>query len=226
MREGRRIAFLAASADGFIADAHGQVGWLDAFGGAADFGFDDFVGGVDALLMGRRTFDQLAGFGGPWPYGSRPVLVLTHRPLPPNAPASVRGADEAETAEALSGAPGRIWIVGGGETLGVCLRRRLIDEIHLFTMPILLGEGVSLASGLGGAIPLALAASEALAHGVTKAVYRPLPRGPADTQTGAVALKPLATPNEEGLATGPGAVTTPEAGEWPYPAEANVEKDA
>ena len=60
----RRIAYLAVSADGLIADRNGQVGWLERFGGAADFGFDDFIAHIDALLMGRRTFDQITAFGG------------------------------------------------------------------------------------------------------------------------------------------------------------------
>jgi dihydrofolate reductase len=78
----RRIACLAVSADGLIADRHGQIGWLEKFGAAEDFGFGEFLASVDALVMGRRTFDQVSGFGGAWPYGSRPTLVLTHRPAP------------------------------------------------------------------------------------------------------------------------------------------------
>ncbi len=162
----RRIAYLATSADGLIADRHGQVGWLERFGGAADFGFDDFISHIDALLMGRRTFDQVTAFGGAWPYGSRPTLVLTHRPLPANAPASVRGAAEEDVTKALLGAPGRIWIVGGGETLAFCLRRGLIDELQLFVMPILLGEGAPLTGRLHKNVDLALVKSEALARGV------------------------------------------------------------
>jgi len=50
---------------------------------AGDFGYGAFMAGIGALLMGRRTYDVGAGFEGDWPYGDRPVLVATHRPLTP-----------------------------------------------------------------------------------------------------------------------------------------------
>ena len=174
MHAPRRIAYLAASADGFIADRHGQVAWLEQFGGAHDLGFEDFISTIDALLMGRRTFDQVMSFGGPWPYGARPTLVLTHRALPPHAPASVRAARDEEVTQALLAAPGRIWIVGGSETLGLCLRRGLVDELQLFLMPILLGEGIGLSGRLNHAASLTLEHAAPLARGVVKLTYSAL----------------------------------------------------
>jgi dihydrofolate reductase len=226
----RRIAHIAISADGLIADRHGQIGWLEQFGAAADFGFDEFLESVDALVMGRRTFDQVAGFGGAWPYGSRPTLVLTHRPLPANAPASARGATEAELTEALLGAPGRIWIVGGGATLAFCLRRGLLDEVSLFVMPILLGEGTPLIGRINKAARLNLTRAEPLSHGVVKLTYAvehaalAAPEPPSEEK-----LEPISTPADEGLS-----VTAEDGGEpevdpyaaWPFPSEANAEKDA
>lgn len=166
-----RIAYIAVSADGFIADRHGGVGWLEQFGSANELGFEDFVGTIDSLLMGRRTFDQVMSFGGTWPYGPRPTLVLTHRPLPPHAPSTVRGANDEDVTHALLAAVGRIWIVGGGETLSFCLRRGLVDELQLFQMPILLGEGVGLTGRLNLATRLTLERAEPLAHGVVKTTY-------------------------------------------------------
>jgi dihydrofolate reductase len=199
-----RIAYIAVSADGFIADRHGQVGWLEQFGSANELGFEDFITSIDALLMGRRTFDQVMSFGGPWPYGSRPSLVLTHRPLPPHAPASARAATADEVTQGLLGAPGRIWIVGGGETLGMCLRRGLVDELQVFQMPILLGEGIGLTGRLNHSTPITLESATPLAHGVLKLTYsvpQPVTLGPAhdatrqsdgDTSLHAGAAAPLA----------------------------------
>lgn len=232
----RRIAHIAISADGLIADRHGQIAWLEQFGAAADFGFEEFLEGIDALVMGRRTFDQVAGFGGAWPYGSRPTLVLTHRPLPVNAPASARGATEAELTEALIGAPGRIWIVGGGATLAFCLRRGLLDEVALFVMPILLGEGTPLVGRINKAARLTLIRSEALSHGVTKLSYTVHGAGAANAEPFPSA------PEEETIAAQSSveaeALSAPDPGEpeperetaayadWPFPSEANAEKDA
>ena len=215
----RRIAYLAVSADGLISDRHGQVGWLERFGGAADFGFDDFIARVDALLMGRRTFDQITAFGGAWPYGSRPTLVLTHRPLAANAPASARGAGEEDVTQALLGAPGRIWIVGGGETLAFCLRRGLVDELQLFVMPVLLGEGAPLTGRLHKSVDLTLVKSEALARGVTKLTYSVEAKAAAHAEP---AAEEAPAPQDTASST-----TNPDTGAMvPYPPEANAEQDA
>jgi dihydrofolate reductase len=218
-----RIAYLAVSADGLIADRHGQVGWLERFGGAADFGFDDFIGHIDALLMGRRTFDQVTAFGGAWPYGSRPTLVLSHRPLPPNAPASARGAGEEDVTKALLGAPGRIWIVGGGETLAFCLRRGLIDELQLFVMPILLGEGTPLSGRLHKSVDLTLAKTETLARGVIKLIYAVEAKTAAHSEP---APAEAASPLEPAPSRAPEAAPADQAALAPYPPEANAEQDA
>ncbi|HWA21577.1 MAG TPA: dihydrofolate reductase family protein [Caulobacterales bacterium] len=219
----RRIAYLAVSADGLIADRHGQVGWLERFGGAADFGFDDFVAHIDALLMGRRTFDQITAFGGAWPYGARPTLVLTHRPLAPNAPASARGAGEEDVTQALLGAPGRIWIVGGGETLAFCLRRGLVDELQLFVMPILLGEGAPLTGRLHKNVDLILARTETLARGVTKLTYTVDAKAAAHHAEAAADTPPPETAPSQ---SAPANAATDREALAPYPPEANAEQDA
>jgi dihydrofolate reductase len=206
MTEPRRIAYIAVSADGFIADRHGGVGWLEHFGSANELGFEDFIAGIDALLMGRRTFDQVMSFGGAWPYGSRPTLVLTHRPLPPHAPASTRAAREDEVTQGLLGAPGRMWIVGGGETLALCLRRGLVDEVQMFQMPIFLGEGIGLTGRLNHSVRLTLTSAVPLAHGVVRFTYevpQPVTLGAAPEP--ARAEEPLISP---------------------FPPEANAERDA
>lgn len=230
----RRIAYLAVSADGLITDRHGQIGWLEKFGSAEDFGFAGFLESVDALVMGRRTFDQVVGFGGAWPYGSRPALVLTHHALPANAPANARGASEEEITQALLGAPGTIWIVGGAVTLALCLRRGLIDELQLFVMPVLLGEGTPLTGRLNKHAPLTLLRSDSLGHGVIKLTYAveaaEQPSAAAAPEAAPATIETHSTHDEEGLATGARAdfsepVVDAEA-LWPYPSEANMEKDA
>ena len=70
--------YIATSLDGFIADRDGKLGWLpglpDPDGG--DYGFAEFLGGIDAIVMGRRTFETVLAFG-LWPY-DKPVFVLSH----------------------------------------------------------------------------------------------------------------------------------------------------
>ena len=83
----RIVYYVAASLDGFIADSAGGVDWLPD-GGSDDYRYDDFYAGVQALAMGRSTYDQVRGFG-EWPYPGKPAYVFTHSP-PPEGPEGVR----------------------------------------------------------------------------------------------------------------------------------------
>ena len=74
--------FIATSIDGYIADEGGSLDWLE---GAArpdeDYGFETFIETVDALAMGRGTYDHIAHLD-PLPFGDRQVYVFTHNPPP------------------------------------------------------------------------------------------------------------------------------------------------
>ena len=73
--------FVGTSLDGFIARPNGALDFLDAAGGEPH-GYEEFMASVDALVIGRHTFDTVLGFGG-WAYGKKPVFVLSTRSLPP-----------------------------------------------------------------------------------------------------------------------------------------------
>ena len=72
--------FIATSLDGFIAGPNDELDWL-APSGDADDTFTPFMERVGAVLMGRRTWDVVIGFDGPWPYGTTPILVATSKRL-------------------------------------------------------------------------------------------------------------------------------------------------
>jgi dihydrofolate reductase len=142
-------AFLALSIDGFIARPDGAIDWLDqAQAGAPpgeDFGYAAFAAGIDALVMGRRTFDTVAGFD-PWPYGPRPVHVLTRQPslaVPPALRGTVRVRHEPPRALLASLAEDgvrRVYL-DGGEVVRAFLLEDLVDAVTLTTVPVLIGWG-------------------------------------------------------------------------------------
>lgn len=81
----RISVYVAMSLDGFIAGPDGQLDWLEGAAAAGeDYGFEDYLRGVDAVAMGRRTWDVIAGIDD-LPYGDRPLYVFTHRPAPGRA---------------------------------------------------------------------------------------------------------------------------------------------
>ncbi len=67
--------FIATSLDGFIARQDGALDWLP-MGGGEDYGYSEFIATVDAIVMGRTTFDKVLTFGA-WPYGDKQVVVLS-----------------------------------------------------------------------------------------------------------------------------------------------------
>lgn len=73
-------SYIAASADGYVADADGGVAWLERFTDPAGLGYGPFYAAVETRVMGRATYDQVRGFGD-WPYDDRPTFVVTTRPL-------------------------------------------------------------------------------------------------------------------------------------------------
>lgn len=136
--------YIATSLDGYIADREGGVGWLDPFQ-PEKFDFSAFLDSVDALLMGRASYDAVRSFGD-WPYGDRPTVVMTSRPIP-DAPACVgaRSGDIADAVAELEAAGhARVWVLGGGRIVSDLMKIGRVDRLELAVIPVILGEGVSL----------------------------------------------------------------------------------
>jgi dihydrofolate reductase len=134
--------YIATSLDGFIAEPDGGVGWLFTDG---DYGYTAFFDSIEALIMGRRTYEQVLGFG-EWPYGEKPTYVFTR-----SAP-----GDEHPHVEFVSSDVGTfvdelrqrlrrdIWLVGGAALVSTFRKLGLIDEYILSVHPVLLGDGILL----------------------------------------------------------------------------------
>ena len=143
----RVTLYIAQSLDGFIADRDGGVDWLPQPAEGNDFGYGAFWSTVDALAMGRATYDQIRGWG-KWPYENRPTLVFTTREGDADPPEGVRFVSGDPT-EALATLPdeAHVWLVGGGGLIRHFREAGLVDAVHLFLVPVLLGEGIPLWDG-------------------------------------------------------------------------------
>lgn len=146
--------FCAVSLDGYIAGEGDALDWLGepdfhATGDAGTVDFATFLGQTGAMIMGRRTYEVVSGFEGPWPYGELPILVATRRPLE-GAPPSVQAAagDIASLcaqARALAGDK-RVYL-DGGHIISQALDAGLVEELILTVVPTLLGGGIALYQG-------------------------------------------------------------------------------
>ncbi len=171
----RASVFVGTSLDGFIARPDGAFDFLPET--PEPHGFDEFFASVDALLMGRKTYETVLAFG-TWPYGSKPVFVLSSRTLAP-APAGavveqVSGASEAIMAQ-LAARGVRDLYVDGGHTVQTFLRAGLVDRIIITRVPILIGSGISIFGALPRDIRLQHIATRSYPSGLVQSEYAVLP---------------------------------------------------
>lgn len=173
---------MAASLDGFIARRDGQVDWLetsDRFEDGETMSPDvveAFLDTIDCYVMGSRTYETAVGFearGFGWPYGEKPVVVLTSRSLPKTR-ATIEfysGDLERLISDRLKPNFNNIWCVGGGAVSGECLRRGLADEVRYSILPILIGDGISFFDRLDRDVPLHLVEAKAYQTGMVALRY-------------------------------------------------------
>lgn len=173
--------FIATSLDGFIARPDGAIDWLNDASrrvpAGEDCGYQSFFDSVDTLVMGRHTFELVLSFDD-WPYGDKPVVVLSSRPIavPATLQAWVTWSDEAPAAlvARLSAAGAQRLYVDGGVTIQRFLAAGLIDDLTMTLFPVLLGEGRRLFGPLAGDVPLRLAGSRVFDFGFVQLNYRVL----------------------------------------------------
>ncbi len=144
MARPRCSAFLAASLDGFIARTNGGLDWLARVEASGeDYGFAAFLASVDAIAVGRGTYDAVLAFA-EWPYAGKRVVVLTHRPAAPRRDETFASGTPGEVMSALEAAGARRVYVDGGATVSAFLRAGLLDDLTLSVVPVVLGEGIRL----------------------------------------------------------------------------------
>jgi dihydrofolate reductase len=134
---------------------------------------DPFAERTGAVIAGRNSYDDSEGWGGGGPHPTAPLVVLSHRPAPPEVNPAQRFATSIEEAVAVAReAAGDLDIVlMGGGVLAAALAADLVDEIIIHQVPVLLGAGRRLFQELPAHVRLGLI--EAVpAPGVTHLHYR------------------------------------------------------
>ena len=169
----RATVFVGTSLDGFLARPNGTFDFLPA-GGGEDHGYAAFLSTVDALVIGRNTFDVVRAFD-EWPYGEKLVVVLSSRPLDPPAPTGARVArlsgPPAEIVERLSARGLAHLYVDGGITIQRFLESRLIQRLVVTRVPVLIGSGIPLFGALPRDIKLRHVATRTYESGLVQSEY-------------------------------------------------------
>jgi dihydrofolate reductase len=165
--------FIGTSLDGFIARPDGRFDFLPE-GGGEPHGYDEFFASVDALVIGRNTYETVLAFP-VWPYGNKRVVVLSSRALDLSA---ARGA----VLEQMSGPPAEIvaklaasgahhLYVDGGITIQRFLRAGLVQRLIITRVPVLIGEGIPLFGALPADVRLRHVATQQYPSGLVKSEY-------------------------------------------------------
>jgi dihydrofolate reductase len=166
--------FIATSLDGFIARRDGTVDWLDAVRvDGEDYGFAEFFGSVDTLVVGRATWETVRAFDD-WPYAGKRVVVLTHRSAAGRHGERFLAGEPATLLARLAGEGAHRVYVDGGAVVSQFLQAGLVDDLTVSIIPVLLGDGIPLFQGQGRQPErsLRLAGSRAFASGLVQLRYR------------------------------------------------------
>jgi dihydrofolate reductase len=165
--------FCGVSVDGFLARPNGELDFLDA-GGQEPHGFEEFFSSVDVLVIGRKTYEVVLGFGG-WAYGKKPVVVLSTHTLDfssiPDAVVEQMSGEPAAIIERLSARGFQHAYIDGGITIQSFLAAGLIDRMIVTRVPILIGEGVPLFGPLPNDVLLRHIATRTYNGGLVQTEY-------------------------------------------------------
>jgi dihydrofolate reductase len=173
----RASIFVGTSLDGFIARPDGALDFLPP-GGGEPHGYDEFMTSVDALVIGRNTYDTVLAFE-TWPYGDKAVFVLSSRALAP--------APTGAVVERMSGPPEQIvstladrglrhLYVDGGITIQDFLRAGLVQRLVITRVPVLIGSGIPLFGATGRDIAVRHVATRQFASGLVQSEYEVVDR--------------------------------------------------
>lgn len=145
----KNIVYIAKSIDGYIAGKNGELDWLNATPNPEniDMGFASLMDAIDAIVMGRTTFEMVCSFGGPWPYNKHLFVLsnsLSKIPEKFQDKASLVKGNLKDILDTIHQKGFSTLYIDGGKTVQNFLKEDLVDELIMTTIPILLGDGIPL----------------------------------------------------------------------------------
>ena len=164
--------FIGVSVDGFIARRDGALDFLPP-GGGEPHGYEEFIAGVDALVIGRKTYETVLAFN-EWPYGVKPVFVLSTRAItaaPAGALVEHMSGEPAEILSQLAARGIKHVYVDGGVTIQRFLAAALIQRLIITRVPVLIGEGIPLFGPLPHDVRLRHVATRHYPSGLVQSEY-------------------------------------------------------
>jgi dihydrofolate reductase len=166
------IAYLAASADGFIARPDGDVSWLDRPRPAGEYGMPAFLRSIDTVVMGRATWEVGQQIGGALIEGKKNIVLSRTMPSYGIPGATVENASAESLAARLREEKGKnVWLMGGAQVFGEFLDAGVLDEVVIHVVPVLIGTGIPLLDATPRQTELKLRSTRRFSDGVVRLHY-------------------------------------------------------
>lgn len=149
--------FIATSLDGYIADKNGEIDWLHNIPNPdnLDMGYNNFMKGIDAIVMGKNTFETVCGFDIDWPYAVSVFVISNSLQTIPEKfkdKAELVKGDLNEIVQQIHAKGHQNIYIDGGKTIQSFLNKNLINEIIITIIPLILGGGIPLFSNINNMI--------------------------------------------------------------------------
>lgn len=140
------ILYIATSLDGYIAKPNDDLGFLSIVEqDGQDYGYADFVKTVDAVIVGRKTYDKVISMGFDFPHADKDAYVMTRTPRPNIGSIKFYSENLKSLVDRLKSESGKnIFCDGGAEIVNELLKDNLIDEFIISVIPVLVGNGTKL----------------------------------------------------------------------------------
>ena len=167
------ILYIASSLDGYIAKENNDLDWLGIVNDPPeDYGYHDFVNTVDTVIMGRKTYDKVLGFGIEFPHKDRKCYVISRTKTGNDENVTFYNGDIKSLIDDLLQQQGKdIFIDGGAEIVNELMKLGLIDKYIISIIPVFLGSGISLFQNGRPQMQLKLLRSSTFPSGLTQLWY-------------------------------------------------------
>jgi dihydrofolate reductase len=179
------IVHIAASVDGYIARANGEMEWLTSRPKPEGFyGMGDFMRTIDTKVLGRKTYEEAVKLGATFDSKDGKTIVFSHRAPPEGARRSIEFVNEAigSFVRRLKAQPGKdIWLMGGGEIIAAFLDAKAIDEFVISMVPVFIGDGIPLIARKHRHVQLELVSTQKFDDGLVQLRYRVINRSTSES---------------------------------------------
>jgi dihydrofolate reductase len=168
------IVYIACTVDGYIAGPNDDLSFLQSVEQPGeDYGYENFVAGVDTVILGRKTFDKVKSFNIGNPHAGRQTYVITSTPKPAEPEITFYTEGPEKLIQQLQSEPGKnIFVDGGAQLIHSLLQLNLIDEWIVSIIPVMIGDGVKLFSNHKQSNSLTLVSTKSFPKGLVQLHYR------------------------------------------------------